>query len=147
MSNMRNTASVAVALAVAFGLASCGKSPQEGAKHTTVQIETAKRPAPGEIPAPEPSKNTVTVLAPPSAPQLVDKQRVKAEADRAKTEAEIHGLMDRYADNMRRPADKAKYEQQIAQELKTYKRQTLEVYKLQQAAESAKAADPHATTR
>jgi hypothetical protein len=140
---MRSThssaASLALAVAVAIGLASCGKSPQEGAKHTTVRVEAAKRPAPGEIPAPEPSKNTVMVVVPPSAPQAIDKQREKMEGDRAKTEADIHGLMNRYADNARRPADKAKYQRQIGQELDTYKRQTLALFKLQQAAETANA--------
>jgi hypothetical protein len=134
MSITRNTAAAILVLAVAVGLASCGKNPQEGAKQTTVRIEEAKRTAPGEIPAPEPSKNTVMVLAPPSAPQLVEKQRVKVEADRAKTETQIHGLMDRYSDNMHRPAEKAKYQQQIGRELTTYKRQTLELFKLQQQA-------------
>jgi hypothetical protein len=129
---MRNTASVAIAVAASICLTSCGKSPTEGAKHTTVRIEETKRPAPGEVAAPEQSKNTVMVLAPPSAPQLIEKQRATVETERAKTETQIHGLMDRYADNMHRPAEKAKYQEQIAQQLTTYKRQTLTLYKLQQ---------------
>jgi hypothetical protein len=139
MSIMRNTAAMVIAV-TAICLAACGKDPQEGAKQTTVSVEAAKRPAPGEVGAPEPSKNTVIVLAPPSAPQLAAKQRATIETERAKTEAQIHGLMDRYANSMRQPAEKARYQQQIEQELSAYKRQTLELYKLQQAAERANAA-------
>jgi hypothetical protein len=132
---MRRLLLVIVAAAVAGG---CGPGPDEGAKRTQVKLEES---APGnglnpsgrpEAPWIDPQKKTVTVLAPPSAPQLVAREEAQVVAERAKVEAHIQDLMAGYASNLRNPTGKAKYRDQIAQELETYKRQTLQLYKLQQ---------------
>jgi hypothetical protein len=137
---MRNTTAITLALAAAVLLASCSKSPSdEGAKRTNRVVEAPRSAATGSVgqAAPDASRHTVLVVAPPSAPLLVQKQQAKLEADREVTETQIHGLMDHYSDNMRNPAEKAKYQEQISQQLDAYKRQTLQLYKLQQAAAKA----------
>lgn len=138
---MSNRTVIALALAAAVLLASCGKSPDEGARHSNRVIEDSRSRAIGVGPAvPDTPRHTVLVVAPPSAPQLAEKQQAKIEADREVTETQIHGLMDRYSENLRNPAEKAKYQEQISRQLDTYKRQTLQLYKMQQAAATANAA-------
>ena len=132
---MRRLLLAIVAVAVASG---CGPGPDEGAKRTQVKLDES---APGnglnpsgrpEAPWIDPQKKTVTVLAPPSAPQLVAREEAQVVADRAKVEAHIQDLMSGYASNLRNPGSRTKYQQEIAQQLETYKRQTLQLYKLQQ---------------
>lgn len=134
---------IAIVVSAASGLAGCGPSPDEGAKRTQVQLEEN---APGaglnpsgrpDAPWIDPQKKTVTVLAPPSAPQLAERQEAQLIAERTKVDAHIHDLMDGYSGSLRNPASKAKYQTEIAQQLETYKRQTLELYKLQRANEQA----------
>jgi hypothetical protein len=129
---MSTTASTLLAVAIAVALAACGKSPEDGAKHTKVVLEQAPHPDVDE-------RKTVVVLAPPSAPQLAERQQVQLAAERGKVETRIHDLMDGYAANLRNPAGKAKYQEEIAQQLATYKRQTLQLYKLQRQNEQANA--------
>ena len=141
---MSSTASTLLAVAIAFALAACGKSPDDGAKHTKLILEQPQHAdlnASGRPEAPwiDPQKNTVVVLAPPSAPQLAERQQVQLAAERGKVETHIHDLMDGYAANLRNPAGKAKYQEEIAQQLATYKRQTLQLYKLQRQNEQANA--------
>jgi hypothetical protein len=137
---MNNRTYGIVAAAFCLGLAACGKNPDEGAKQTKVILEQEAAPeqlnASGRPEAPliDPQKKTVVVLVPPSAPLLVERQQAKLMAERDKVETQIHGLMDDYNDSMRNPASKAKYQEQIAQQLETYKRQSLELFKLQQQA-------------
>jgi hypothetical protein len=129
---MSKTASTLLAVAIAVALAACGKSPEDGAQHTKVVLEQAPHPD-GD------GKKTVVVLAPPSAPQLVERQQAQLAAERGKVETHIHDLMDGYAANLRNPAGKAKYQEEIAQQLATYKRQTLQLYKVQRQREQANA--------
>jgi hypothetical protein len=131
-------------LAAALALAGCGKSPEQGAKRTEVKFESSDAQAElnpsgrPEAPLIDPQLKTVTVLAPPSAPQLLAKQEAGIVAERDKVEAQLHDLMDGYSTNMRDPASRAKYQEQIAQQLDTYKRHTLQLYKLQRRNELAK---------
>jgi hypothetical protein len=139
---MNPTASTLLAVAFAFALTACGKNPDDGAKQTKLVLEQpphADLNASGRPEAPwiDPQKNTVVVLAAPSAPQLVERQQTQLAAERGKVETHIHDLMDGYAANLRNPAGKAKYQEEIAQELATYKRQTLQLYKLQRQSEQA----------
>ena len=129
-----------ITVLIAAGLAGCGKHPDDGAKHTRLKVEEnaangglhpSGRP---EAPLIDPTKKAVVVLAAPSAPQLVARQEARVEADRAKTESQIHDLMDGYTSNMQNPTAKRKYEQQIAQQLDTYKRHSLELYQLRRNA-------------
>jgi hypothetical protein len=140
---MRNSILWVVAAIAAAGLAGCGKSPDEGAKQTRLKLEEpgvngglnpSGRP---EAPLIDPEKKSVVVLAAPSAPQLAMRQEAKLVAEQEKVEGQIHSLMDGYADNLGNSASKAKYGEQITQELETYKRQTLQLYKLQRQAELA----------
>jgi len=141
---MSSTASTLLAVAIAFAVAACGKSPDDGAKHTKVVLEPAPHAdlnASGHPEAPwiDPTKSTVVVLAPPSAPQLAERQQEQLAAERGKVETHIHDLIDGYAANLRNPAGKAKYQEEITQQLTTYKRQTLQFYKLQRQNEQANA--------
>ena len=140
---MRRLLLTIVAAVGAGSLTGCGPSPDEGAKRTQVRLEESE-PAAGLIPsgraeAPliDPQKKTVTVLVPPSAPQLVERQEAQLAAERTNVEEHIHDLMDGYSANLRNPASKAKYREEIAQQLETYKRQTLQLYKLQRQNEQA----------
>jgi hypothetical protein len=134
---------VAIIVAAASGLTGCGPSPDEGAKRTQVKLEESAAGAglnpSGRAEAPwiDPQKKTVTVLAPPSAPQLVAKQEAQLVAERTKVETHIHDLMEGYASNLRNPSSKAKYQEEIAQQLEDYKRQTLQLYKLQRQNDQA----------
>jgi hypothetical protein len=140
---MNTTARSLIAVAIALGLAACsGKDPDDGAKQTKLILEEAPHPdlnASGRPEAPwiDPQKKSVIVLAPPSAPQLAERQQAQVAAERAKVEAHIHDLMDGYAANLGNPAGKAKYQEEIGQQLETYKRQTLQLYKLQRQNEQA----------
>jgi hypothetical protein len=139
---MNRTACTLIAAAITFGLVACGKSPDEGATQTKLILEQAPQPdlnASGRPEAPwiDPQKKTVTVLAPPSAPQLVERQQAQLADERSKVETRIHDLMDDYSANLRNPASKAQYQEQIAQQLETYKRQTLQLYKLHRQNEQA----------
>ena len=128
---MNTTTRTLVAVAIAFALAACGKSPDAGAKQTKLVLEQAQQP--------DLNANSVVVLAPPSAPQLVERQQTQLAAERGKVETHIHDLMDGYAANLRNSAGRAKYQEEIAQQLDTYKRQTLQLYKLQRQTEQANA--------
>jgi len=137
---MRRIVFITMVVAAVATLASCGKGPNEGARHSKLAIEQstgahAVDPL-GHTAAPsiDPERRPLVVLAPPSAPQLSEKRQAQLQEERAKTEADIHCLMDRYTENLRRPADKARYQEQIAQQLDTYKRQMLQIYKFQQQA-------------
>ena len=141
---MNTKACTLIAAAIALSLAACGKSPDAGAKQTKLILEEAPHPdlnASGRPEAPwiDPQKKTVVVLAPPSAPQLVARQEAQIVAERDKVEAHIHDLMDGYSNNLRNPAGKAKYQEEISQQLETYKRQTLQLYKLQRQNEQTNA--------
>jgi hypothetical protein len=140
---MNTTARTLIAVAIAFGLAACsGKNPGDGAQQTKLILEEpphhdlnpSGRP---EAPWIDPQKKSVVVLAPPSAPQLIERQAAQLAAERSKVETHIHDLMDGYASNLRNPAGKAKYQEEIGQQLETYKRQTLQLYKMQRQNEQA----------
>src|SRR5262245_51952549 len=84
---MRNTTAITLALAAAVLLASCSKSPDEGARRTNRVIEAPRSGATGGVAtvAPDAPRHTVLVVAPPSAPLLVAKQQAKMEAAREAT--------------------------------------------------------------
>ena len=147
---MRTTVIAVVAAAAALGLAGCSKSPDAGAKQTRLEVKEASvngglnpsgRP---EAPFIDPAKKTVVVLAAPSAPQLTSREEAKITADQQKVDARIHTLMNSYADNLG-STRKDKYGEQITQELDTYKRQSLQLFKLQQQSAQAARKDGSAT--
>jgi hypothetical protein len=131
------------AVAFLLVLAGCGKSPDEGAKQTRVKVEEPsvdgglKPSGRPEAPLIDPQKKKVVVLAAPSAPQLASRQEAQLATEQDKTELQIHELMDSYSNNLGNPASKAKYEEQIGQQLETYKRQSLQLYKMQRQAQLA----------
>jgi hypothetical protein len=144
---MKKTTIVAIvtvsnALLASTSLVGCGPSPDSGAKQTQVRIEQPARSNGSLLPggsaaATETPKNTVVVLAAPSAPQLVAQQQAKLAGEREKVEAQLQELMGSYANNLGNAAGKAKYGEQITQQLEIYKRQSLQLYKLQRQAELA----------
>lgn len=131
---------------IAAALAGCGSHPEDGAKQTRLQVEQSDASrglqASGRPEAPfiDPQKKSVVVLAAPSAPQLVAHQQAQIAAEHEKVETKIHDLMDSYSSNLRDPKSRAKYQEQIAQQLDTYKRQSLQLYLLQRQAERTGAA-------
>jgi hypothetical protein len=144
---MRHTFIGVIALVAAATLAGCGKSPGEGAKQTKLEVEEpgvngglipSGRP---EAPLIDPQKKTIVVLAAPSAPQLAGREEAKLATDHEKVEGRIQDLMTRYSGNLGNAAGKAKYEEQIGEELETYKRQSLQLYKLKRAAQLAASGD------
>lgn len=144
---MRHTLTGILSVVAAVALAGCGKSPEEGAKQTRLKVEepgvngglvASGRP---EAPLIDPQKKTVVVLAAPSAPQLAGRQEAKLAAEHEKVEGRIQDLMNNYSSNLGDAAGKAKYEEQIGQELETYKRQSLQLYKLQRQAQLAASRD------
>ncbi len=147
---MRSTVIAVLAAAAALGLAGCGKSPDAGAKQTRLKVEEPNvngglnpsgRP---EAPLIDPGKKTVVVLAAPSAPQLASREEAKIVSDREKVEGRIHSLMNSYAENLGSER-KDKYGEQITQELDAYKRQSLQIFKLQQQSAQAAQRDGSAT--
>ena len=147
---MRSKMIALLAAAAAVALAGCSKSPDAGAKQTRLKVEEPSvngglnpsgRP---EAPLIDPAKKTVVVLAAPSAPQLAAREEARIVADREKVEGRIHTLMNSYADNLG-STRKDKYGEQITQELDTYKRQSLQIFKLQQQAAQTARRDGSAT--
>lgn len=133
---------------VGAALAGCGGHPDDGAKQTRLQVEKqaansglqmSGRP---EAPLIDPRKKSVVILAAPSAPQLVARQQAQIAAEHEKVETKIHDLMDSYATNLRDAKSREKYREQIAQQLDTYKRQSLQLYLLQRQTERGPAANP-----
>lgn len=126
-----------VAVSLLIGLGGCSERPQQKAD---VKVETAAAPKAqmpsgrAEAPLIDPEKKSVTVLMPPSAPQRIEQQQARLAADHERSEAAIHELMSRYAENPSGSATKARYEKQLEQELDAYKRRVLEMHKLQQHA-------------
>jgi hypothetical protein len=148
MTIMHKTALFLLAVAATVAIAACSKSPDAGAKQTRLELKdhdagrdlhASGRP---EAPFIDPQKKNVVVLAAPSAPQLLARQEAKVGAEREKVETKIHGLMDGYASNLGNPNGKEKYQQQIAEQLQTYKRQSLELFLMQRQAAQVAPATP-----
>jgi hypothetical protein len=136
-----------VAIVVAAALAGCGGHPDDGAKQTRLQVEQhdanggLQRSGRPEAPLIDPEKKSVVVLAAPSAPQLAARQQAQITAEHEKSESRIHDLMEGYTNNLRDTKNREKYREQIAQQLETYKRQSLQLYLMQRQADRAAAAN------
>jgi hypothetical protein len=114
---------------LAAGVAGCDKEPSQD-NATKLKQAGAARAAQGS----EPVQNTITVIAPPSAPQQLARREATVTAEHGKTGARVHDLMKGYAQSLGDAKSEQQYRKQLAEQLEIYKRQSLELFKLQQRA-------------
>jgi hypothetical protein len=112
---------------------------------------TASRTAPESVPAIaadapqvgatgipiDPDKKKVVVITPSGAERTREQAMAELQAQNAKTGAEIAARMQTYSENLDSNEAKARLAAEMADDLDAYKKQSLEMYKLQQAPRTA----------
>lgn len=131
---MKATRVIAV-LGIAFCVASCSpdKSTPSRARDTqSLPTITPDEPQKGATGIPiDPSKKDVVIVTPSGAARTPQESMQELQVQNAKTGAAIDAHMRTYSENLHDPDTKARVAKEMADDLETYKRQSLEMYRLQ----------------
>lgn len=129
MKTLRST----IALALILALMGCGGGSTDQEAATSPPAVSVEEPQVGVTGIPiDPSQKTVVVVTPPGAARSPQQQMSELQAQNTRTEAQIAARMQTYSGNLGNAEVRNRVASQMDDDLEAYKKQSLEMYKLQQ---------------
>lgn len=134
MGTLRSVAAEVISLAIILGLTGCSPGctdQRDAAKTLPAVTDEEQQVGVTGIPI-DPSRKTVVVVTPPGAARDAQEQMSELKAQNARTEARLASQMNAYAGHLADGGARDRIAGQMHEDLEAYKKQSLELYKLQQ---------------
>lgn len=126
---------LALGLTMAMAGTGCGSGSSDKVPvPATTTPATAEQRQLGATGVPiDPDKKTVVVVVPPGEAKTSEQRLAQLQAESKKTEVRLSKLINNYSNNVDNAKSKAKLSADMSKDLDTYKHQSLQLFKAQQA--------------